>query len=161
MGFTHLHVHSHYSLLDGLSQIKPLVKAAKERGFDALALTDSGAMYGAIEFYETCLAEGIKPIIGFEAYISEQFFPLLLLAENYAGYKNLIKLCSEAHTRGFFNGRPRLDKETLARYHEHVVALSGDIRGEVPRLLKEGKLAEAKRAAQTYQEIFGPNNFYL
>ena len=80
MSFTHLHVHSHYSLLDGLPQIKPLVKAAKERGFSALALTDSGAMYGAMEFYETCLAEGVKPIIGFEAYITEQFFPLILLA---------------------------------------------------------------------------------
>ena len=161
MSFTHLHVHSHYSLLDGLPQIKPLVKAAKERGFSALALTDSGAMYGAMEFYETCLAEGVKPIIGFEAYITEQFFPLILLAENYAGYKNLMKLCSEAHTRGFWNDRPRLDKETLAQYHEHIIALSGDIRGEVPHCLKEGKLAEAKQAAAIYQEIFGANNFYL
>ena len=159
--FTHFNVHSHYSLLDGLPQIKPLVRAAKERGFSALALTDSGAMYGAIEFYEACLAEGVKPIIGFELYLTAQFFPLILLAENYAGYKNLMKLCSAARTRGFVNGKPRLDKETLASYHEHLIALSGDIRGEVPHCLKAGKLTDAKAAARSYQEIFGVDNFYL
>src|SRR3989339_2252821 len=142
MNFTHLHVHSHYSLLDGLTKIKPLVKAAKSRGFSAIALTDSGVMYGAIEFYKTCLAEGIKPIIGFEAYVcpgkmedkdpqtnkpstfcpvnmvsvaskqhsvtekqkvlGKEYHSLILLAENYDGYRNLINHCSEGQTGGCF-----------------------------------------------------------
>src|SRR3989338_8624686 len=109
LNFTHLHVHSHYSLLDGLSKIKILVKTAKERGFKSIALTDSGVMYGAIEFYRACQAEDIKPIIGFEAYLAAgdaDFFSLILLAENYDGYRNLLKLCSAGHTRGFAGGRP-------------------------------------------------------
>lgn len=176
-GFTHLHVHSHYSLLDGLTRIKPLVKTAKERGFGALALTDSGAMYGAIEFYKTCLSEGIKPIIGFEAYITlgkmddlssheasegrGKVYNLILLAENYSGYHNLMKLCSEGQTRGFFSGKPHLDKETLKKYSKNIIVLSGDIRGEVPQLLKEDKIDAAKKAALEYSEIFGESNFYL
>jgi len=172
-GFTHLHVHSHYSLLDGLTKIKPLVKAAKSRGFSAIALTDFGVMYGAIEFYKTCLAEGIKPIIGFEAYMcpgkmedrdpqtNKEYYSLILLAENYDGYRNLINLCSEGQTRGFFDGRPRIDKETLEKYSKNIIALSGDIRGEVPQLLKQGKLAEAKQAVEQYNKIFGQDNFYL
>jgi len=168
--FTHLHVHSHYSLLDGLTKIKHLVKTAKERGFDAIALTDSGVMYGAIEFYKTCLAEGVKPIIGFEARIingsiedkdGENFFHLILLAENYDGYRNLIKLCSQGQTRGFFNGKPNIDKKLLKQYSKNVIALSGDIRGEVPQLLRQGKLDEAAKAAKEYNEIFGKDNFYL
>ena len=194
-------MHSHYSLLDGLTKIKPLVKAAKSRGFSAIALTDSGVMYGAIEFYKTCLAEGIKPIIGFEAYVcpgkmedkdpqtnkpstfcpvnmvsvaskqhsvtekqkvlGKEYHSLILLAENYDGYRNLINLCSEGQTRGFFDGRPRIDKETLEKYSKNIIALSGDIRGEVSQLLKQGKLAEAKQAAEQYNKIFGQDNFYL
>lgn len=173
MPFTHLHVHSHYSLLDGLSKIKPLVKAAKERGFSALALTDAGAMYGAIEFYQVCLDQGIKPILGFEAYVARrrmedhdpqldrEYYSLILLAENYDGYKNLIKLCSEAQVRGLWYGKPRLDKETLTHYHSSVIALSGDIRGEVPTLLRRGDREGAKQAAAQYQEIFGKGSFYL
>ncbi len=173
MGFTHLHVHTHYSLLDGLVKPKALVKAAKERGFKSISLTDSGAMYGAIEFYKACVENGIKPIIGFETYIAprgmtdkdpekdKEFFPLILLAENYDGYRNLLTLCSLAHTQGFFNGKPRLDKEILAKYAANVIALSGDIHGEVPSLLKQGRVAEAKKAAESYARIFGPDHFYL
>ncbi len=173
MAFTHLHVHSHYSLLDGLPKIKELVKAAKKKGFSSVAITDSGAMYGAIEFYKACEAEDIKPIIGFEAYVApnsmedkdpqkdKEVYSLILLAENYEGYRNLMVLCSEAHLRGFFNGKPRLDKETLKKYSKNIIALSGDIRGEVPSLLKENKIEAAKVAAKEYYEIFGHDNFYL
>lgn len=172
-GFTHLHVHSHYSLLDGLSKVKNLVKTAKKRGFSAIALTDSGVMYGAIEFYRACLGEDIKPIIGFEAYMAPRsmddkdpqkdkgVFNLILLAENYDGYRNLLNLCSESHIRGFFEGKPRLDKEILKKYSKNIIALSGDIRGEIPQLLKHDKIAEAKAAALEYNQIFGQNNFYL
>ncbi len=170
--FVHLHNHSHYSLLDGLTQIKPLVKAAKKRKFSAIALTDYGSLYGAIEFYQTCLSEDIKPIIGFEAYIApgsmadkdsqdKEVYHLVLLAENYQGYKNLMKLSSIGHLEGFFNGKPRLDKEVLRKYHEGIIALSGCIRGEVPKLLKDGKTEEASKVAREYNEIFGQDNFYL
>lgn len=171
--FTHLHVHSHYSLLDGLSKVKTLVKTAKSRGFSAIALTDSGVMYGAIEFYRACLDQDIKPIIGFEAYIAPRGMDdkdpqtdkgvsnLILLAENYEGYRNLLVLCSEGQVRGFFDGRPRLDKETLKKYSKNIIALSGDIRGEIPQLLKHDKIAEAKAVALEYNKIFGQDNFYL
>ena len=171
--FTHLHVHSHYSLLDGLSKIKPLVKTAKERGFSALALTDNGSMYGAIEFYKVCLAEGIKPIIGFKAYIAprtltdkdpekdKELYTLILLAENFGGYRNLMKLSSIGHLDGFFNGKPRLDKDTLREYADGVIALSGDIQGEVQQLLKANNIDEATKVAKEYEDIFGKNDFFL
>lgn len=171
--FTHLHVHSHYSLLDGLPKIKPLVKAVKERGFKALALTDSGSMYGAIEFYQACLKEEIKPIIGFEAFVAprsrhdkdlqqdKEIYHLVLLAENYEGYRNLMKLSSLGHLEGFFNDKPRIDKELLKQYGKNIIALSGCIQGEVPSLLKNGKDEEAKKVALEYKEIFGQDNFYL
>ena len=171
--FVHLHCHSHYSLLDGLKQIKPLVKAAKERGFSALALTDSCSMYGAIEFYEACKVEGIKPIIGFEAYLGprkltdkdqqedKELYHLVLLAENYEGYKNLMSLSSVGHMEGFFSGKPRIDKEMLRRYSGGIIALSGCINGEVPQLLKQDNIEKAKKAALEYNKIFGQRNFYL
>lgn len=171
--FVHLHVHSHYSLLDGLTQIKPLVKAAKERGFSALALTDSGAMYGAIEFYEACKAEGVKPIVGFEAYLGprrmvdkdpqydKELYHLVLLAENYDGYRNLMRLSSLGHLEGFFNGKPRIDKEILTRYSKNIIALSGCINGEVPQLLRYNDSEKAKTVALEYNRIFGQDNFYL
>jgi len=171
--FVHLHVHSHFSLLDGLTKIKPLVEAAKERGFKALALTDCGSMYGAIEFYQACQAEEIKPIIGFEAYVTpasrhdkdpqvdKELHHLILLAENYTGYKNLMKLSSLGYLEGWFNDKPRIDKELLQELHEGIIALSGCIKGEIPQLLKVDKVAEAKKAAKEYEEIFGKNNFYL
>jgi len=171
--FVHLHIHSHYSLLNGLTQIKPLVKAAKERGFSALALTDSGSLYGVIEFYEACRAEGIKPIIGFESYLGprkltdkdpqtdKEIHHLVLLAENYDGYKNLMSLSSIGHLDGFFNGKPRIDKETLKKYSKNIIALSGCIDGEVPQLLKKDDLEKAKKAVLEYNEIFGQGNFFL
>lgn len=171
--FVHLHVHSHYSLLDGLVKIKPLVKAAKKRGFSAVAVTDSGAMYSAIEFYQACLKEDIKPIIGTETYLGprtrhdkdlnedKELYSLILLAENFEGYQNLMRITSISHLEGFFNGKPRSDKELLKEYSKGVIALSGDITGEVPTLLKEGRYEDAKNAALAYQEIFGINNFYL
>jgi DNA polymerase III subunit alpha len=173
MNFVHLHVHSHYSLLNGLTQIKPLVKAAKKRGFDTVALTDYGSLYGAIEFYETCLKEGIKPIIGFDAFVAprtmadkdveqdKEVYRLVLLAENYDGYRNLMKLTSEGHLYGFFNDGPRIDKVILRKYSKNIIALSGSIQGEIPQLLKRGKYDDAKRVAQEYNDIFGQDNFYL
>ncbi|MBD3311608.1 MAG: DNA polymerase III subunit alpha [Candidatus Magasanikbacteria bacterium] len=171
--FVHLHIHSHYSLLDGLTKIKPLVKGVKAKGYKAVALTDSGSMYGAIEFYKACMAEEMKPIIGFEAYVAprsrhdkdlekdKELYHLVLLAENYKGYKNLMKLSSLGHLEGFFNDKPRIDKELLKEYGKNIIALSGCIKGEVPTLLKEGKDDQAKKAALEYKEIFGEDNFYL
>lgn len=171
MSFVHLHVHSHYSLLDGLTKIKPLVKAAKARGFSALALTDTHAMYGAIEFYKACLDEGIKPIIGFEASIitgsidAPQYdgavHSLVLLAEDFSGYQNLMRLVSAAQTRGLVRGIPCLDKEILRAYHHGIIALSGDIRGEISTLVKQHRFDDARRAAMEYADIFGQNRFYL
>ncbi|MBH41425.1 MAG: DNA polymerase III subunit alpha [Candidatus Magasanikbacteria bacterium] len=171
--FVHLHVHSHYSLLNGLIKVKPLIKAAKERGFTALALTDYGALYGAIEFYQACQKEGIKPIIGMDAYIAPRtmndkdlekdsvLYRLVLLAENYEGYRNLMKLSSEGHLHGFFKGKPRVDKSILKKYHKGIIALSGSIEGEIPQLIKHGKDKEAKAVALAYQDIFGKDYFYL
>ena len=173
MDFVHLHVHSHYSLLNGLTKIKPLVQVAKERGFEALALTDYGSMYGAIEFYKACLKEEIKPIIGLEAYVAprsrhdkdsekdSRIYHLILLAEDFGGYQNLMRLSSRGHLEGFYNEKPRVDKELLKQYAKGVIALSGPIEGEISQLLKEDKLDQAKEVAKEYNEIFGQNNFYL
>jgi len=170
--FVHLHVHSHYSLLDGLPKIDELVKAAKERGFSALALTDHGNLYGAIEFYQECLKQGIKPIIGIEAYLApgsrfekggpdNKYFHLVLWALNYTGYKNLMKLSSLSHLEGFYY-KPRMDKELLRQYHEGLAAASACLGGEIGRaLLKENNYEKAKKIALEYQEIFGEGNFYL
>lgn len=171
--FVHLHVHSDYSLLDGLTQVKPLVKAAKAKGFKAVALTDYGSMYGAIEFYQACLANEVKPIIGFEAYVARRTrfdtdpekdkdpHHLVLLAENYDGYRNLMKLSSMGHLEGLFNGKPRIDKDLLRQFGKNIIALSSGMKGEIPELLKNGKIEQAKKVALEYNEIFGQNNFYL
>ena len=171
--FVHLHVHSHYSLLDGLPKVKTLVKVAKERGFTALALTDTGAMYGAIEFYQACLDQGIKPIIGFEGFVAprsrfdkdperdKEVFPITLLAENYQGYLNLMQLCTRGHLEGFWQDRPQVDKELLRQYHEGIIALSGTIKGEIPQALRHGNMDLAKKSASEYADIFGPDHFYL
>ena len=169
--FVHLHVHSHYSLLDGLPKIDELVKKAKSMGYKALALTDHGNMYGAIEFYECCLKEGIKPIIGMEAYLApgsrfdkdkdDRYYHLILLALDYTGYKNLMKLSSLSNLEGFYY-KPRLDKELLRQYHEGLVASSACFSGEIPWILrKEDNYEKAKKVALEYQEIFGKDNFYL
>ena len=166
-------MHSHFSLLNGLTKIEPLVKAAKKKGFSSVALTDNGSMYGAIKFYQTCLAEKMKPIIGFDAYIAprrmedkdiqedKDLYRLVLIAENYEGYCNLMKLSSFGHLDGFFNGKPRLDKEILQKYHKGIIALSGNIEGEIPQLIKKGLDDRAVEVAKQYNDIFGQNNFYL
>ncbi len=172
MDFVHLHVHSHYSLLDALPKIDELVDHAKKLGYKSLALTDHGNMYGTIEFYEACQKAGIKPIIGMEAYLvvgsrfdknnrDEKIYHQVLLAENNIGYKNLMKLASLASLEGF-SDKPRLDKELLKQYHEGLVALSGCFAGEIPTILqRDDNFDKAKNVALEYQEIFGKDNFYL
>ncbi len=171
--FVHLHVHSHYSLLNGLAKPKALVKVAKKRGFSALALTDYGSLYGAIEFYQACLEHEIKPIIGFEAFIAprrltdkdpeydKDMHRLILLAENFEGYQNLMRLSSIGHLDGFFNGKPRIDKEILRNMGKGIIALSGPIEGEIPQLILKHNRDEAKRVIAEYVSIFGPHNFFL
>lgn len=173
--FVHLHVHSHYSLLNGLPKVKALVKTAKKQGFKAIALTDYGSMYGAIEFYQACLAEEIKPIIGFEAFLTPigrtrfdkdpaqdgAVSNLILLAENYQGYRNLMLLSSAGHLEGFFNEKPRVDLELLQKYHEGIIALSGPVEGRISALILKGDYEGAKKAALELNAIFGQDNFYL
>lgn len=142
--FVHLHTHSHYSLLDGLAKIDELIARTKELGMNALALTDHGVLYGAVEFYKKAKAGGIKPILGVETYVAprdrfskepgERYYHLILLAENNIGWKNLIKLITKAHLEGFYY-KPRIDKEILREYHEGLIGLSGCLLGEVNRLL--------------------------
>jgi len=172
MRFTHLHTHSHYSLLDGLSKIDELVNRAKEVGMDSLALTDHGVMYGAIEFYKKALRAGIKPIVGCEVYIAENSmhdkragiddkrYHLVLLAKNNVGYKNLIKLVTAAHLEGFYY-KPRIDKNLLRNHSEGLIGLSACLGGEVARALTAKNEDKAKKIALGYQEIFGPGNFYI
>jgi DNA polymerase-3 subunit alpha len=172
MQFTHLHCHSHYSLLDGLSKIDDLVSRAKELKMEALALTDHGVMYGAVEFYAKCKEAGIKPIIGLEAYVSPRlmtdrenrldsdYFHLTLLAENETGYKNLIILTTQAHMEGFYY-KPRVDLRILKKYSEGLIALSGCQRGELPRAVLHKSQSEAQSVLNKYLEIFGPERFYL
>ncbi|MEK7478899.1 MAG: DNA polymerase III subunit alpha, partial [Patescibacteria group bacterium] len=172
MRFTHLHVHSHYSLLDGLAKIDELVNRTKELGMNSLALTDHGNLYGAIEFYKKAKKAGIKPILGVEAYIApngrhnkrnridDKFCHLVLLAENNIGWKNLIQLVTKANLEGFYY-KPRIDKEILKMHHEGVIALSACPAGEIGRALTANKYNEAKRIALEYQEIMGKGNFFL
>ncbi|SDW97135.1 DNA polymerase-3 subunit alpha [Marininema mesophilum] len=169
--FVHLHVHTEYSLLDGAARIHELVKKAKETGFDSLAITDHGAMYGVIPFYKACQEEGIKPIIGCEMYLTasmeerlsqreSRIHHLLLLAETTEGYRNLMKLVSEAHLRGF-HYKPRVDKETLRRYSEGLIATSSCLAGDIPQAILDGDTRKAHRLAEEYQEIFGPDHFFF
>ena len=168
--FTHLHTHSHYSLLDGLTKIPEMVARAKETGMDSIALTDHGVLYGAVEFYKLAKKNGIKPIIGVEAYIAprdrfskengERYYHLILLAENQTGWKNLITLVSKAHLEGFYY-KPRMDKDLLREHHEGLIALSACLGGEVARALLSGQFEEAKTIALEYQEIFGKGNYFL
>ena len=173
MRFTHLHTHTHYSLLDGLTRIDELVARVKELGMDSVAITDHGVLYGAIEFYQKCKKAEIKPIIGMEAYIAENMYDkrpgseskwgyhhLVLLAENNAGYKNIIKLTTAAHLEGFYY-RPRVDKNLLRQYAEGIIGLSGCLGGEISRALLSNNYEKARRIALEYQDIFGKNNFFL
>ncbi len=167
--FTHLHVHTEYSLLDGMCRIPQLVKKAGELGMDSLAITDHGAMHGVIEFYQKAREAGIKPIIGCEMYIAQgsrfsktaadrNNYHLILLAKDRSGYENLIQLVTAAHLEGFYY-RPRVDKELLEQYSGGLIALGACLSGEVPFLLMNGRNEEAKQAAQWYQQTFG--DFFL
>ena len=167
--FTHLHVHSEYSLLDGQSRLDRLIAATQAGGMNALALTDHGGMYGALEFYKRAKAAGVKPIIGEEAYLAPSleektgrydYNHLLLLAKNRVGYHNLLKLTTIAHTRGY-HYRPRMDKKVLEQHAEGLIVTSGCLSGEIPELLLRGDLNGARAAARWYQEVFGPENFYI
>ena len=172
MAFTHLHVHTEYSLLDGASRIKDLVSHAKELGMDSLAITDHGVMFGVIDFYRECLKQGIKPIIGCEVYTAARTLfdkdsekdkhmgHLVLLAENNKGYKNLMKIVSEGYRHGFYY-RPRIDKNVLSKYSEGIIALSACLAGEIQHRLLNGDYEGAKREALQMREIFGKDNFYL
>jgi len=167
--FTHLHVHTEYSLLDGMCPIPQLISRAKELGMDSLAITDHGAMYGAIDFYLAAREAGIKPILGCEFYLApfgrrskestdKTPYHIVLLAKNETGYRNLIQLATKAHLEGFYY-KPRVDRELLAEHHQGLVALSACLQGEIPRLIQEGRADEARKAAQWYRETFG--DFYL
>lgn len=173
MNFTHLHVHTEYSLLDGSGKIKEMVARAKELGMDSLAITDHGVMFGVIDFYKACLAEGIKPIIGCEVYVApssrldreasssdDRYHHLILLAENNVGYSNLMKIVSTGFLDGFYY-KPRVDYEILEKYHEGIIALSACLGGEVASNLRKGFYEEGKAAALRLKGIFGENNFFL
>ncbi|MFN3466327.1 MAG: DNA polymerase III subunit alpha, partial [Candidatus Brocadiales bacterium] len=172
MDFTHLHVHSEYSLLDGACRTAQLIKRAKEMGMEALALTDHGNLYGAIEFYTKAREAGIKPILGYETYVSptsrlnknpnqkETLYHLTLLAKDNAGYQNLLKLSTAAYLEGFYY-KPRVDKELLSQHTQGLIALSGCMKSEINFNLVRGLTNEAIRAASTYREIFGKENFYV
>ncbi|MBM3251046.1 MAG: DNA polymerase III subunit alpha, partial [Candidatus Nealsonbacteria bacterium] len=172
MKFTHLHVHSHYSLLDGLSKIDDLLNYAKKLKMDSLALTDHGVLYGAVEFYKKAEKMGIKPIIGCEVYtafetmgerrpsIDDKRYHLILLAKNEEGYKNLVQLITKAHLEGFYY-KPRIDDNLLEKHSKGLIASSACIAGKIPRLIIAKKFDEAEKLAQKYQKIFGKDNFYL
>ncbi|KKU80417.1 MAG: polymerase III, alpha subunit protein [Parcubacteria group bacterium GW2011_GWA1_47_8] len=170
--FIHLHTHSHYSLLDGLSKVDEMVDLAKKQGMNALGLTDHGNMYGAIEFYKTCKKDGIKPIIGVEAYITPGSrhdkqpgidttrYHLTLLAKNAQGYKNLIRLVTLSQLEGYYY-KPRMDKEILREYSDGLICLSGCFGSELSHALRNRDAEEAGKVAREHQEIFGKENYYL
>ena len=173
MSFTHLHVHTEFSLLDGSSKIKEITKRAKELGMDSLAITDHGVMYGAIDFYRAALANGIKPIIGCEVYVApgsrfdkeanageDRYYHLILLAENNKGYANLCKIVSKGFVDGFYY-KPRVDYEVLREFHEGIICLSACLAGEVQRFLARGDYQAGKEAALRYLDIFGKDNYFL
>jgi len=170
--FVHLHTHSEYSLLDGACRIPTLVKKASEFDMPALALTDHGVLYGAVEFYEQCKEQGIKPILGCEVYVAPRGrtkrdakldnvqYHLVLLAKNITGYRNLLKLVSKGFLEGFYY-KPRVDRELLAEHGEGLIALSACLGGEIPEYIRTGQLDKARETACAYREIFGPDSFYL
>src|SRR5215218_3100092 len=173
--FVHLHVHTHYSLLDGACRVGDLVKRTKELGMDTVAITDHGCMFGVIEFYNECKKHGVKPIIGMEAYMApgdrrerstptgnagDAAFHLLLLAENLEGYKNLLKLSSISYREGFYY-KPRIDKEVLREFSKGLIATSACLGGEVASAFMKRDMKAAKTVAETYLKIFGPERFYI
>ena len=172
MSFVHLHVHSTYSILDGFSQIKPLIARAKEMGMPAVALTDHGTMFGTVEFFNAAVAAGIKPIIGLETYLAPRKMTdrdprrdkrtshLLLLAENMAGYKNLLKIASVSQLEGFYY-RPRIDRDYLRTHSEGLIATSGCLSGDIPRALFNNDLGRAEKFLTYYLDVFGPDRFFI
>ena len=173
MAFTHLHVHTEYSLLDGSNKIKEYVRRIKELGMESGAITDHGVMYGVIDFYKEAKANGIKPILGCEVYVApnsrfdkeltggeDRYHHLVLLAENNTGYANLMKIVSIGFTEGYYY-KPRVDMEVLSKYHEGIIALSACLAGEVPRLIVKGLYQEAKKCVQKYLDCFGRGNYFL
>ena len=173
MNFTHLHVHTEYSLLDGSNKINEYVSRVKELGMKSAAITDHGVMFGCIDFYKAAKAAGIKPILGCEVYVApgsrfdkekgkeeDRYYHLVLLAETQEGYQNLIKIVSYGFVDGFYY-KPRVDMELLEQYHEGIIALSACLAGEVARNLARGFYEEGKEAALRYEKIFGKGNFFL
>ena len=172
MSFVHLHVHSSYSVLDGLASPKELVRYAKELGMNALALTDHGTMFGTLDFFHAAKSEGIKPIIGLEAYVAPRSMQdrdtikdkkahhLLLLAKNMTGYKNLLKIASVSQLEGFYY-HPRIDKAFLADHAEGLIGLSACLAGEIPRALADNDIAKAEQILSWYKDTFAPGDFYL
>lgn len=170
--FTHLHLHTEFSLLDGACRIGQLVSRAKELGMQSLAITDHGNMYGAVDFYKACKKEGIKPIIGCEVYVAprtrfdrekvldKEYNHLILLCENETGYKNLIKLVSLSYTEGYYY-KPRVDHNILEKYHEGLICLSACLAGEIPQFLLSRDYESAKNTALWYRDVFGADNYYL
>lgn len=170
--FTHLHLHTEYSLLDGACRIEQLVLRAKELGMQSLAITDHGNMYGAVDFYKACKKHGIKPVIGCEVYVAprtrfdkekvldKDYNHLILLCENETGYRNLIRLVSMAFTEGYYY-KPRVDHDILEKYHEGLICLSACLAGEIPQLLLSRDYDGAKRVALWYRDVFGIGNYYL
>ncbi len=173
MAFTHLHVHTEFSLLDGSNKIKEYVKRVKELGMTSAAITDHGVMYGYIDFYKEAVAQGIKPILGCEVYVApnsrfdkeltggeDRYYHLVLLAENLQGYHNLMKIVSKGFTEGYYY-KPRVDMEVLREYHEGIIALSACLAGEVQRYIMKGLYEEAKKSALKYYDCFGEGNYFL
>ena len=172
LSFTHLHLHTEYSLLDGACRLDDLLDRAVELGMDSVAITDHGVMYGAVDFYKKAKARGIKPIIGCECYLASRSrhdkvhaldserYHLVLLCENATGYQNLISMVSKAWTEGFYT-KPRIDRELLEQYHEGIIALSACLAGEIPRALIADDYERAKEKALWYNNVFGQGNFYL
>ena len=173
VAFTHLHVHTEYSLLDGSNKIKEYVKRIKELGMTQGAITDHGVMFGVIDFYKEAKAAGINPVLGCEVYVApnsrfdremshgeDRYYHLVLLAENNQGYQNLMKIVSKGFVEGYYY-KPRVDMELLEQYHEGLIALSACLAGEVPRYLTRGLYEEARQTALEYQEIFGKDNYFL
>ena len=171
--FVHLHLHTQYSLLDGANQLDPLFKQVSAFGMPAVAMTDHGNMFGAIEFYQKAKKHGVKPIIGCEAYMAtgnrkerdshlahNEYYHLILLATNLTGYHNLIKLSSKAYLEGFYY-KPRMDKELLQEHHHGLIALSGCLSGEVPYLIGQRDMKGAIKTADEYRSIFGKDHYYL
>ena len=173
MSFTHLHVHTEYSLLDGSGKIEEITARAKELGMDSLAITDHGVMYGVIDFYRAARNVGIKPILGCEVYVApgsrfekepgisdDRYYHLILLAENNTGYANLMKIVSKGFVDGFYY-KPRVDYEVLEEYSEGIICLSACLAGEVQKLLARNLYEEACKAALKYEAIFGKGNYFL